>query len=58
MSPRTGRPKSQDPINQQITVRLNADLMRKLEAYCEKKQTTKGEAIREGVKRLLETEKE
>ena len=54
MSPKTGRPKVKDPIKHQITVRLTESTMKKLEAYCEKKGVTKGEAVRKGVERLLD----
>jgi hypothetical protein len=51
--PKTGRPKSKDPINQQISVRLNSETMQKLEKYCMAKKISKGEAVRAGVKKLL-----
>ncbi len=54
MSPRTGRPKVKDPINRQVTVRLTSETMEKLKTYCEKKQITKGEAVRKGVEKLLD----
>jgi cytochrome c553 len=54
MSPRTGRPKTENPINRQITVRLTEQTMRRLKAYCEEKQITKGEAVRKGVEKLLD----
>ena len=54
MSPRTGRPKSDDPIKYQVTVRLTKSQMDELEAYCEEKGITKGEAVRIGVQKLLD----
>lgn len=53
MSPRTGRPKSENPINIRISVRLDAETDQKLTAYCERHGMTKGEAIRKGVHLLL-----
>ena len=53
MSPRTGRPRLETPINQRVSVRLDAETMKRLEEYCEEQEKTKGEAIREGVKLLL-----
>lgn len=54
MSPRTGRPKVEDPISKQITVRLTASVMKRLEDYCKKHGITKGEAVRKGVEKLLD----
>ena len=57
MSPRTGRPKTENPINIRTSVRLDAETDRKLNDYCEKHGITKGEAIRKGVCLLLAEEK-
>ncbi len=57
MSPRTGRPKTENPINIRTSVRLDAETDRKLNDYCEKYGITKGEAIRKGVRLLLAEEK-
>ena len=56
MSPRTGRPKVENPINVRTGVRLDAETMKKLEAYCQKHGITKGEAIRKGIHLLLAEE--
>lgn len=53
MSPRTGRPKVENPNNIRTGVRLDAETMKQLEAYCEKHGITKGEAIRKGIHLLL-----
>lgn len=57
MSPRTGRPKTENPINIRTSVRLDAETDRKLNDYCEKHGITKGEAIRKGIHLLLAEEK-
>ena len=57
MSPRTGRPKTENPINIRTSVRLDAETDRKLNDYCEKHGITKSEAIRKGVHLLLAEEK-
>lgn len=57
MSPRTGRPKLDDPNNKRLSVCLNVETMRKLEKYCKEQDITKGEAIRRGVHLLLEQQK-
>lgn len=57
MSPRTGRPKVDKPKEIRYSVRLDLETEQMLKAYCEKHNTTKGEAIREGIKLLLASEK-
>ena len=56
MSPRTGRPKVENPKDIRYSVRLDEDTERKLPKYCEAHKITKGEAIRRGIHLLL-TEK-
>lgn len=53
MSPRTGRPKVDNPINIRTSVRLDKETDDKLNQYCKENGITKGEAIREGVHLLL-----
>lgn len=53
MSPRTGRPKLEDPNNVRTSVNLNRATMQRLEEYCRKHGITKGEAIRKGIHLLL-----
>lgn len=57
MSPKTGRPKTDNPINIRTSVRLDAETDRKLIEYCNRHSMTKGEAIRKGVHLLLADEK-
>lgn len=57
MSPRTGRPKIENPINIRTSIRLDAETDKKLDEYCERHNLTKGEAIRKGVHLLLAQEK-
>ena len=54
MSPRTGRPKTDNPLNVDIKVRLDNDTNEKLLDYCEIHSITRAEAIRQGVHLLLE----
>lgn len=58
MSPRTGRPKVENPKNTDVKVRLDETTARKLELYCEMNQITRAEAIRMGIHLLLNKEKE
>lgn len=53
MSPRTGRPKADNPLAIDLKVRLDSDTNQKLLAYCEKNNVTKAEAIRQGIYLLL-----
>lgn len=53
MSPRTGRPKTDNPINIRTSVRLDAETDKKLNEYCKLHNLSKGEAIRKGVHLLL-----
>lgn len=53
MSPRTGRPKTNNPINIRTSVRLDAETDKRLLEYCKEHNITKGEAIRKGVHLLL-----
>lgn len=54
MSPRTGRPKAENPKSKDIKVRIDAETERKLDEYCEKSNVTRAEAIRRGIYLLLE----
>lgn len=54
MSPRTGRPKSNDPKQHQISVRMNDSEIERLDAYCEKKGKQRANTVREAVIEFLE----
>jgi Ribbon-helix-helix protein, copG family. len=57
MSPRTGRPKSENPKSVDLKVRFDNETNEKLLKYCEKHGVTRTEAIRRGIHLLLEKEK-
>mgnify|MGYP002546746761 CR=1 FL=1 len=57
MSPRTGRPKAENPKSNDIKVRLDDNTAQKLDAYCKQQGITRAEAIRQGIHLLLEKEK-
>ena len=57
MSPRTGRPKSENPLTARINIRLTEGEARELDDYCERKDTSRAEVAREGIKRILAEEK-
>lgn len=52
MSPRTGRPKSNNPKSNPIHVRLDDDSHDILEKYCEQEKIPKTEGIRRGIQKL------
>lgn len=54
MSSKLGRPVSSNPKNNDIKVRLDNETHNKLLEYCKKNGITKAEAIRQGIKILLE----
>lgn len=53
MSP-AGRPKVDNPKSSRFSIRLDEETERKLKAYCEQHNFTKGEAIRRGTHLLLD----
>lgn len=57
MSPRTGRPKAENPKKNDVKVRLDDETSKKLEDYCREHSITRAEAIRQGIHLLLATEK-
>jgi hypothetical protein len=52
MSPRTGRPKSENPKSNPIHVRLDNETQEILENYCNQEKIAKTEGIRRGIHRL------
>lgn len=57
MSPRTGRPKADNPKSNDVKVRLDAETTDRLDDYCAKHNLTRAEAIRQGIALLLGKEK-
>ncbi len=54
LSPRTGRPKSDNPKSVDIKVRIEPDLNLKLLNYCKEHNITRASAIRQGIEKILE----
>lgn len=52
MSPRTGRPKTNNPKSNPIHVRLDDESQDILAKYCEQEKIAKTEGIRRGIKKL------
>ena len=53
MSPKTGRPKTENPKDIRFSIRLDAETGAKLNEYCSKNNISKGEAILKGITLLL-----
>jgi len=49
-----GRPKSNNPKSEKVTVRLDKEHSEILKEYCEKEKVEKAEAVRRGIKKLKE----
>lgn len=58
MSPRTGRPKIENPKSERITVRLDDKSVETLNQYCKQEKVEKAEAIRRGIQKLKSDIKE
>ena len=54
MSPRIGRPKSDNPKDIRFSVRMDAEMFGELKRMCAGESITVAEAIRQAVKLLLE----
>lgn len=52
MSPRTGRPKSENPKGKQLGVRFDKEQLEKLDTIAEYYKETRVESIRRGVEKL------
>lgn len=57
MSPRTGRPKADNPKSIRYSICLDAETEKRLKEYCEAHSITRGEAIRQGIHLLLQSDK-
>lgn len=54
MSPKMGRPKSDNPKDIDLKVRVDADTHTELLKYSEENSITKAEAVRRGIRLLLQ----
>lgn len=57
MSPRTGRPKAENPKTNIIRVRLDDETTWRLDEYCAKHSVTRADTVRQGIELLLADEK-
>lgn len=56
MSPRTGRPKSENPKVIEVKARVDQETSNRLQAYCKKHSKTITTVVREGINLVLEQE--
>jgi hypothetical protein len=54
VSPRMGRPPSNNPKSEAVHVRLDKECLDILNAYCSTYNVARTEAIRQGIKKLCE----
>lgn len=57
MSPRTGRPKAENPKSNDVKVRLDDETNNRLNNYCTQNGITRAEGIRRGIHLLLSEQK-
>lgn len=57
LSPRTGRPKSDNPKVFDVTARIDKDTMERLQTYCKNYNKTITDVVREGIELVLEQKK-
>ena len=57
MSPRSGRPKVEEPKDSRFSIRIDKDTNKQLDEYCEKNSINKATAIRKGIDLLLNEKK-
>lgn len=57
VSPRTGRPKVENPLTVEVKARIDVETNKKLVEYCKKNKVTRTEVVREGIVRVLNAKK-
>lgn len=57
MTPRTGRPHAENPVNNRFSVCLDDETLSKLNAYCDEEKVTKSVAVRRGLSLLFSRKK-
>lgn len=57
MSPKTGRPKINNPIAESLSVRIDKETKESFMKFCKENALSQGEAIRQAIQLLLESKK-
>lgn len=58
MSPRTGRPKAENPKAIEVKARIDEETNDRLNEYCRENNKTRTEVVRQGIELVLGKEKE
>lgn len=53
MSPRTGRPKAENPLTIEVKARIDFETNKRLNEYCEQNNTTRTEVVRKGIEKVI-----
>lgn len=53
MNAKMGRPRTSNPNEKNLTVRINAELDSRLQEYCSQNNVSKGEVVRKGIEKVL-----
>ena len=54
MSPRTGRPKADNPLTVEVKARIDAETNKRLNKYCQDNGVTRTEVVRKGINKVLD----
>ena len=54
MSPKTGRPKAENPLTIEVKARIDVETNQKLVEYCNANNVTRKDVVREGIKLVIE----
>lgn len=57
MSPRTGRPKAENPLTVEVKARIDVETNEKLVKYCKDNGVTRTEVVRKGIDKVLNEKK-
>ncbi|PKM61416.1 MAG: CopG family transcriptional regulator [Firmicutes bacterium HGW-Firmicutes-4] len=57
MTPRTGRPKSENPKTVEVKARIDVETNEALIEYCKKYNVTRTDVVRQGIRCVLDNEK-
>ena len=53
MSPRTGRPKAENPLTVEVKARIDTETNKTLVKYCKDNGITRTEVVRKGIEKVL-----
>lgn len=57
MSPRTGRPKADNPLTVEVKARIDTETNEKLIKYCKENKVTRTDVVRDGIKLVISQKK-